>query len=124
MPRRAKPTPPASPEPRPAPAPIPDDQWDLPVSFNTAGELVTLREYAHPRTPVFSPAQLSGEQRARVTAERIARKPHFEVGMLGVGILNKERAVVEVRGQSVAGKVLIEIEFRLIQNLMRQAGVP
>ena len=104
-----------------APAPIPEEQWTLPVSYYTDGGMVTLRDYVHPTRPVLTPAQLADQQRAEVTAERISRKAKFAVGMLGVGILDKARALIEVRARTTPGKVLIEIEFRLIQNMIRQA---
>lgn len=102
---------------------IPDEQMDLPVSFDVVGNLVTLREVLGANRPsILSLASLSLEKRAELTAKRIAAQPKFEVAMIGGGLVDKERALNEVRAHTNTGKVLIEIEQRLIQNLLETAA--
>ncbi len=40
--------------------------------------------------------------------------------MVGGGIVDKVRAIEEVKGQTDIGKVLTEIEQRVIQNLLEE----
>jgi len=68
----------------------------------------------------LSLSQLTADQRAELVAKRIELQPKFEVGMVGAGIVNKERAIAEVKAQSEVGRVLIEIEQRLVNYLIAQ----
>ena len=95
------------------------EQMDLPVTFDAAGNLVTLREVMEPgHGSVFSLASLSPEKRAELTVKRIDAQPKFEVAMIGGGIVDKARAIREVKAQTDIGKILTEIEQRVIQNLL------
>jgi hypothetical protein len=102
-------------------APVPQEQWGMPVTFSPAGDPVSLRDFTQSRVPALSLAQLTPEQRAELTARRIALQPRFEVAMVGAGTVDKERALAEVRAQSEVGQLLIEIEQRLISNLIASA---
>jgi len=98
---------------------IPQEQMDLPVTFDTAGNMVTLREVMTPgHGSVLSLSSLTPEKRAELTVKRIEAQPEFEVAMIGGGIVDKTRAVEEVKAQTDIGKVLTEIEQRVIQNLL------
>jgi len=113
MPKKASPTKKAN--------PVPEEQWSMPVTFSQSGALVSLRDFTHSRVPALSLSQLTLEQRAELTARRIELQPRFEVAMVGAGTVNKERALAEVRAQSEVGQLLIEIEQRLISNLVESA---
>jgi hypothetical protein len=98
---------------------IPKEQLDLPVTFDSAGKMVTLRQVMAPgHGSVLSLASLSPEKRAELTVKRIEAQPKFEVAMIGGGLVDKARAVEEVKAQTDIGKVLTEIEQRVIQNLL------
>jgi hypothetical protein len=100
---------------------IPDDQMDLPVTFDTAGNLLTLRQVMAPEHgSVLSVASLSPEKRAELTVKRIEAQPRFEVAMIGGGLVDKARAIEEVKAQTDIGKILTEIEQRVIQNLLEE----
>ena len=100
---------------------IPAEQMDLPVTFDAAGNLVTLRQVMAPgHGSVLSLASLSPENGAELTARRIEAQPAFEVAMVGGGIVDKERAIEEVKAQTDIGRVLTEIEQRVIQNLLEE----
>jgi len=101
---------------------IPPEQWDMPVSFAQDGSMVSLREFIHPTVPVLSLSQLSPEQRAELTVKRIELQPRFELGMIGAGIVDKSRAIAEVKSQSKVGRLLTEIEQRVINNLVTDAA--
>ena len=99
----------------------PSEQLDLPVSFDTDGNFVTLRQIIETRVPVLSLASLSAENRARLTVKRIEAQPKFELAMVGAGIVDKKRAIKEVQSLSDVGLVLMEIEQRVISNLLESA---
>jgi hypothetical protein len=101
---------------------IPAEQLDLPVGFDPVGKLVTLREAMKPEhASVVSMASLSPEKRAELTVKRIEAQPKFELGMVGAGIVDKKRAIEEVNAQSDVGRVLMEIEQRVINSVLEQA---
>ncbi|MFO0929651.1 MAG: hypothetical protein U0736_21950 [Gemmataceae bacterium] len=98
---------------------IPPEQWDMPVTFDPAGNLVTLREATQPgHAPLAPLAALSPEKQAELTVKRIEAQPDFEVAMLGGGLIDRDRAIQEVRANTDVGRVLMEIEQRVVQNLL------
>ena len=101
---------------------IPQEQWNLPVGYSTdGGKLVTLNEAVREKTPHLAIPSLSDEQRANLVAARIEAQPKFKLAMIGAGIVDKERAINEVRARSRVGRTLMEIEQRVIQDVLRQA---
>ena len=42
--------------------------------------------------------------------------------MVGAGLVDKDRAIAEVKAQSNVGRVLAEIEQRVINNLVERAA--
>lgn len=103
------------------PAPIPQSQWELPASYSADGTLATLREVADPKVPTLSLPELSPVQRADVVVKRIEAQPKFQIAMVGAGIIDKERAIAEVKAGSKVGRALMEIEQRVINNLVSRA---
>lgn len=103
------------------PAPIPQTQWDLPASYGADGTLATLREVADPKVPTLSLPELSPVQRADVVVKRIEAQPKFQIAMVGAGLIDKERAIAEVKAGSRIGRALMEIEQRVINNLVSRA---
>ena len=97
---------------------VPDGQWDLPIAYRPDGTMCTLRDVVEKKAPVLSLSQLTARQRAELTAKRIERQPDFRVGMVGAGILNRDRAIAEVQALSPVGRALIEIEQRVITALL------
>ena len=98
-------------------------QLDMPVSFDPAGNLVTLREYMKPgHGAIASLTSLSLEKRAELTIKRIEAQPEFEVAMVGGGLVDRERAIQEVKAQSDIGRVLTEIEQLVVQNLLEEVA--
>jgi hypothetical protein len=103
-------------------AAIPEKQWELPASYNAEGtKMATLREVADPNVPTMSLAELTPEQRAELVAKRIEQQRKFQIAMVGAGIVDKERAIAEVKAQSKIGRVLTEIEQRVINNMVEKA---
>lgn len=101
---------------------IPPQQMDLPVAFDASGNVLTLRQAIElGRGRALSFTALTPEQRAELTTKRIEAQPGFEVAMIGGGIVDKAGAIAAVKAQSDVGKVLMEIEERLILNLLDEA---
>lgn len=104
------------------PAPISREQWALPASYCADGTLATLREVADPQVPTLSLPELSAAQRADVVVKRIEAQPEFRIAMVGAGLIDKERAIAEVKSGSKVGRALMEIEQRVINNLVDRAA--
>jgi hypothetical protein len=100
---------------------ITQEQWDMPVSFDTEGKPISLRDYVEAGRHAVSFASLSEDQRTELAAKRIEMQPGYEIGSIGAGIVNKERALDEVRSKSKLGRRLTEIETRVIIHLIDAA---
>ena len=61
------------------------------------------------------------EQQAELVAERIRQRPKYNMGILGLGVLDKKRAINEVRARTPIGRALIEVEQRMIERLIKRA---
>ena len=97
-------------------------ELDLPVSFSSSGEMVTLREFAlHKGKAHLSLSSLTYRQRAEITVERLRRKPEVQIAVLGAGVIDKKRAIAEVEAQSEIGQVLIEAQQYVIKELVKAA---
>lgn len=93
-------------------------QLKLPVGFNMEGSVVNLEEVLTSSTEAQLWPELPDEKRAEITARRIELQPKFNLGLIGTGIIGKEQAIEEVRKQSRIGLRLIEIEDRLLTQLI------
>ena len=80
----------------------------------------TLREVVDPNVPTKHLSELTLEQRAELVAERLALQPTIELAMIGAGMIDKQRAITEVKGKTKVGRLLIEIEHQMIRNLLEQ----
>jgi hypothetical protein len=97
-------------------------QRQMPAGYiTTEGRLATLDEVVDPSIPTLSLAELTPSQRAELVAQRIEHQENFEVAMIGAGIVNRERAIAEVRARTKVGRTLIEIEKRMIDHTIRRA---
>jgi hypothetical protein len=104
-----------------SPEEIPKEQWDLPATYSADGsQMLPLRELTDPNIAALSLSQLTQEQRAELVARRIELQSEFKVVMIGAGMIDKKRAVAEVKAQSDVGCILIEVEQRVLNNLMDQ----
>lgn len=101
---------------------IPQEQYNLPAGYSPDGsQMVTLADIVSTETSALvSLAEMTPEQRAELVARRIEMQPKFQIAMIGAGIIDKERAIAEVKAQSDVGRMLIEVEQRLLNHLMEQ----
>lgn len=58
---------------------------------------------------------------AELVAKRLESQREFKLAMIGAGLIDKERAIAEVKAQTRVGKVLMEIEQQMIRNLIERA---
>ena len=101
---------------------VPEKQWEIPAGFHADGStLATLRDVLDPDKPTMQLSDLPLNKRAALVAERLSRQSGFELAMVGAGMIDKARAITEVKHMTKVGKLLIEIEHQMIRNLIEQA---
>jgi hypothetical protein len=98
---------------------IREKHWDMPASFTFDGSrMASLREHIDPAVPTKNLIELSEDQLVDLTIRRLEMEPDdFKLAMMGVGIVDKHRAVAEVKARSWIGRSLVEIEQILIAHL-------
>lgn len=97
-------------------------QLAMPAGFHSDDlSVATLRDVVDPSVPTKELSELTLEQRAELVAQRLALQPNIELAMIGAGIINKERAITEVKGKTKVGRLLMEIEQQMIRNLLERA---
>lgn len=97
-------------------------QWGLPAGYKGGGEeLATLREVVDPSVPTLSLADLKAEKRKDLIVSRLELEPDFTLNMIGAGVVDKARAIEEVKAQTPTGKIIQEIEQRVINNMLEKA---
>ena len=106
---------------------IPEEQWEMPVSITPDGRWITLQEFVDQKIVTLSSGSLPERlvpagQEAELVEKRIAYRPDFKVAMIGIGIVDQERAMQEVRKQTPAGRTLINIELRTIAHVIEIAN--
>jgi hypothetical protein len=101
---------------------LPEKQWEMPAGFTADGiGHATLRDVVDPDVPTLQLSDLSLEQRAELVAKRLELQPQINLAMIGAGLIDKSRAITEVKNRTKVGKLLIEIEHQMIRNLLEQA---
>lgn len=98
-----------------------EDHWSRPVAMAPDGQWLSLREVVDEEPAQFSFIQLTPEQQSELVAERIRQRPKYDVGILGLGVFSKKRAINEVRARTRIGCTLIEVEQRMIALLIKRA---
>ena len=98
---------------------IPLEQWEMPVTFDAAGNPVTLREYTKSGHGSAASFIARSRETGRTHSQANRSPDEFEVAMVGGGIVDKSAADRRSeRPRADVGKVLTEIEERVIQNLL------
>ena len=63
---------------------IKKEQWEMPVSFDEAGRMVSLREYVEGDHKALAFSSLSPDQRAEIAAKRIEMEPDYEMASMAL----------------------------------------
>jgi len=101
---------------------FPEKQWAMPAGFHSDdSEVASLRDVVDPTVPTKQLSDLTLEQRAELAVKRLALQPSIQLAMIGAGMIDKERALTEVKNKTKVGRLLIEIEHQMIRNLLEQA---
>ncbi len=101
---------------------FPEKQWAMPAGFRSDDlEVATLRDVIDPGVATKQFSDLTLDQRAELVVKRLALQPSVELAMIGAGMIDKERAITEVKNKTKVGRLLIEIEHQMIRNLLEQA---
>lgn len=101
---------------------LPEKQWEMPAGFCADGiACATLRDVVDPDIPTLQLSDLSLEQRAELVSQRLELQSEINLAMIGAGVIDKSRAITEVKNRTKVGKLLIEIEHQMIRNLLEQA---
>lgn len=103
-------------------APVPEKQWEMPAGFCSDGSAqATLREVVDPDQPTMQLSDLTLEQRAELVTKRLELQKEINLAMIGAGMIDKARAITEVKNKTKVGRLLIEIEHQMIRNLIEQS---
>jgi hypothetical protein len=95
----------------------------LPAGLHAVtGKLASLRAVLSRRTPTRDFEMLPEPEQARVTAARIAAQKAFSIGVPGVGVIDKQRALREVQEGTAIGKALINVEMLTLRTLKEEAA--
>lgn len=100
---------------------IPARQLEMPVGFGPDGNLRSLQEILDAPPTLKKLSTLTSTELASLTIERIRKLPDFKVAMVGVGELGPEDAIREIQAGTPVGQDLIELERRLVRNLLEKA---
>jgi hypothetical protein len=103
-------------------AAFPAKQWEMPAGFHSDGSKhATLREVVDPNVPTMQLSDLTLQQRAELVVKRLKLQSKIELAMIGAGMIDKARAITEVKNKTKVGRLLIEIEHQMIRNLIEQS---
>lgn len=102
-----------------------DDDWEQIVSIdnNNNDRYISLREVIQNEYTTSYPAfsELELEDKINVTLRRIENGNYSStLGILGKGILSKERCIYEISERTSIGATLIELEERIIESLIQR----
>lgn len=98
-----------------------EDHWISPVAMDHNGQWLSLREVVEKEPFQMSFTDLTPEKKSELVVERIRLRPDFEMITIGKEIIDKIRAIKEVKRQTSLGLTLIDIEQRMIRMLLESA---
>jgi hypothetical protein len=105
------------------PTAFPHKQWGMPAGFCADGSRhASLREVIDPDQPTMQLSDLTFDQRADLVMKRLELQKEINLAMIGAGLIDKARAITEVKNKTRVGRLLIEIEHQMIRNLIEQSG--
>lgn len=101
---------------------VPAKQWEMPAGFCADGSgQASLRDVVDPGVATLQLSDLTLDQRAHLVTKRLELQSKIDLAMIGAGLIDKERAITEVKNKTKVGRLLIEIEHQMIRNLIEQS---
>lgn len=80
--------------------------------------MATLGELVDPNIPTTNLVELTEDQVINLIIKRLEMEPNdFKIAMIGIGIVDKTRAIAEVKSRTKIGRNIVEIERHLISML-------
>ena len=101
---------------------VPVDQWELPAGYKADGTFASLAQVISDHIPTSSLETLSAQDKKKLVVQRIKLQDNYPTRyMLGVGEVNKDRAISEVQAGTSAGKFIQESEQKVIMMMKDSA---
>ncbi len=97
---------------------VAEKQWNMPAGLCPDGSPATLLEVVDSNQPTRQLSDLSFAERADLVVKRLELQSKIELAMIGAGMIDKARAITEVKNKTRVGRLLIEIEQQMIRNLI------
>jgi hypothetical protein len=96
------------------------DQWNAPAGFH-AHEIrrATLEEVVNPQVPTKNLPELSSAEIYDLAVTRLSLEaPNFQVAVMGFGLIDKARALAEIRARTKLGKHLAVLQMYSVRSLV------
>jgi len=101
---------------------ISDDQWNLPAGFKADGSFATLADVIRPQVATLSIALAKQKSKHDLILERLKLQPDYPtISILGMGSIDRETAISEVKKKTDIGKMIEESEQNTINILIARA---
>jgi hypothetical protein len=93
----------------------------LPAGYYVeGGEIATLRDVLSPDVPTVDGDQLTEANRTELALLRVEAQPNLQLAVRGL-VLDRGRALEEIRNGSPLGLILVKVEHRAIELLRQNA---
>ncbi len=91
-----------------------------PAGYRIDDSIATLRAVLDPDVPTKAFPELSEDQRVELVIANLQRRSDdFTIAMIGPGLINKARAIAEVKARSPIGRAILEIEQHFLMRVTR-----
>jgi len=104
---------------------VPRHEHSRPAGYLLNNEFASLAEVIDPKIPTRNLVELDAQQTRKLVVRRLQLAPEsFQVAMIGIGLVDKHRAIAEVESDSRIGRYLIEIERYVLDALVSTVNSP
>jgi hypothetical protein len=106
-----------------APPKLSTEHWDSPAGFYALEiRQATLKEVVDPLIPTKNIPELSIAELYDLAAARLRVVPDdFQLAVMGFGLIDKQRALAEVRARTGLGKHIAILQIKVLEQLIRSA---
>ena len=104
------------------PASIPVEQWELPAGFKEDGSFASLAEVVADPIPTWTLEDSAPDDKKNLILKRLKLQNDYPPKyVLGIGLVDRDRAISEVDADTPAGIAIQESEQRVIQTMREEA---